>query len=112
MKKLELFIPDRTLDEVSDILKDANVGGMSHYRIEGRGRVKPEAIYIGRGTKRYKPEFIPRTKVEVVVSDEKAEELISIFRNKLGDDIGGKIFVLDVIKEVDLSTANTDESAI
>lgn len=46
MKKLELFIPDRRLDEVSDILKDANVGGMSHYRIEGRGKVKAEAVSI------------------------------------------------------------------
>jgi len=111
MKKLELFIPDRRLDEVSDILKKANVGGMSHYRIEGRGKVKAEAVSIGRGTMRYKPKFIPRTKVEVVVTDEKIEGLISAFRNKLGDNIGGKIFVIDVEKAVDLSTGNTDENA-
>lgn len=50
MKKIELFIPDRRLDDVLEILKDANVGGMSTYRIEGRGKIKPEEIYVGRGT--------------------------------------------------------------
>lgn len=112
MKKLELFIPDRMLDEVSEILKDANISGMSHYRIEGRGKVKAEAVSVGRGTMRYKPEFIPRTKVEVIVRDEIVEGLISAFRDKLGDNIGGKLFVIDVEKAMDLSTGNSDENAI
>lgn len=112
MKKLELIIPDRRLDEVSEILKDANIGGMSHSRIEGKGRVKAEAVSVGRGTMRYKPEFVPRTKVEVVVGDEKVEGLLSVFREKLGDNIGGKIFVINVEKAMDLSTGKSDENAI
>jgi nitrogen regulatory protein P-II 1 len=98
MKKIELFIPDRRLDDVVEVLKDANIGGMSHYRIEGRGKIKPEEIYVGRGTMTYKPKFIPRTKVEVVVSDEEVERLITAFRNRLGDNIGGKLFVLTSLK--------------
>jgi len=112
MKKLELIIPDRRLDDVSEILKDANIGGMSHSRIEGKGKVKAEAVSVGRGTMRYKPEFVPRTKVEVVVSDEKVEGLLSVFREKLGDNIGGKIFVINVEKAMDLSTGKSDENAI
>jgi nitrogen regulatory protein P-II 1 len=112
MKKLELIIPDRRLDEVSEILKDANIGGMSHSRIEGKGRVKAEAVSVGRGTMRYKPEFVPRTKVEVVVSDEKVEGLLSVFGEKLGGNIGGKIFVINVEKAMDLSTGKSDENAI
>jgi nitrogen regulatory protein P-II 1 len=112
MKKIELFIPDRRLDDVVDVLKDENVGGMSHYRIEGMGKIKPEEVYIGRGTATYKPKFIPRTKVEVVVSDEKVERLITVFRNRLGDNIGGKLFVIDVHKAVDLSTGKIDVDAI
>ena len=112
MKKIELFIPDRRLDDVIEVLKNENIGGMSHYRIEGKGKIKPEEIYVGRGTMTYKPKFIPRTKVEVVVSDEKVEKLISSFRNKLGDNIGGKIFVVEIIKAMDLSTGKTDEDAI
>jgi len=112
MKKLELFIPDRRLDEVSEILRDADIIGMSHHRIEGRGKVKAVAVSVGRGTMRYKPEFIPRTKVEVIVKDEKVEGLISVFRDKLGDNIGGKLFVINVEKAMDLSTGKSDENAI
>jgi nitrogen regulatory protein P-II 1 len=93
MKKLELIIPDRRLQDVSEILKDANTGGMSYYRIEGRGRIKAEAVAVGRGTMHYKPEFIPRLKVEVVIKDEQVEDLVKAFVNKIGDKIGGKIFV-------------------
>ena len=98
MKKLEIIIPNRRLNDVSEILKDANTGGMSYCRIEGRGRVKPE--------------FIPRLKVEVVVKDEQVDGLIKTFVDKIGDNIGGKIFVMDVPIAVDLTTKKTGENAI
>jgi nitrogen regulatory protein P-II 1 len=112
MKKLELIIPDRRLQDVSEILKDANTGGMSYYRIEGRGRIKAEAVAVGRGTMHYKPEFIPRLKVEVVIKDEQVEDLVKAFVDKIGDKIGGKIFVIDVPVAVDLTTKKVGESAI
>jgi nitrogen regulatory protein P-II 1 len=112
MKKLEIIIPNRRLQDVSEILKDANTGGMSYYRIEGRGRVKAEAVAVGRGTMHYKPEFIPRLKVEVVVKDEQVEGLLKAFTDKIGDNIGGKIFVVDVPTAVDLTTKKTGDNAI
>ena len=112
MKKLEIIIPNRRLNDVSEILKDANTGGMSYSRIEGRGRVKAEAVAVGRGTMHYKPEFIPRLKVEVVVKDEQVEGLIEAFVDKIGDNIGGKIFVMDIPIAVDLTTKKTAEDAI
>lgn len=112
MKKLEIIIPNRRLNDVSEILKDANTGGMSYSRIEGRGRVKAEAVAVGRGTMHYKPEFIPRLKVEVVVKDEQVEGLIKTFVDKIGDNIGGKIFVVDIPIAADLTTKKTGEDAI
>ena len=44
MKRIEIIIPHRTLADVHGMLKDVNVGGMSHYRIEGSGRVKPQPV--------------------------------------------------------------------
>ena len=44
MKRIEVIIPHRLLADVHGILKDVNVGGMSHYRIEGSGRVKPQPV--------------------------------------------------------------------
>ena len=49
MKKFEIIIPHRRLDDVSKILKSANIGGMSHYRIEGRGKVKAESVAVEEG---------------------------------------------------------------
>ena len=112
MKKLEIIIPNRRLNDVSEILKEANTGGMSYSRIEGRGRVKAEAVAVGRGTMHYKPEFIPRLKVEVVVKDEQVDGLIKTFVDKIGDNIGGKIFVMDIPIAVDLTTKKTGENAI
>ena len=113
MKKLEIIIPDRRLDDVSDILRSANTGGMSHYRIHGRGKVKAEPVEISRGTGKFIPEFIPRTKVEVIIRDDQVESLVGKFAERfLGDSLGGKIFVSDVNVAVDLTTNNRGESAI
>jgi nitrogen regulatory protein P-II 1 len=107
MKKMEIIIPHRKLNEVSEILKSANTGGMTHYKVAGRGITKAEAVAVGRGTTQYTPEFIPRTK------DDQVENLI----NKLvesfgGDTLGGKLFITDVPIVVDLSTNTRGESAI
>lgn len=112
MKKLEIIIPDRRLVDVSDILRSANTGGMSHYRIQGRGKVKAEPVEISRGTSKYTPEFIPRTKVEVIIRDDQVESLVDKLAERLGDSLGGKIFITDVNLAVDLSTRNRGESAI
>ena len=105
MKKFEIIIPHRKLNDVSQILKGINVGGMSHYEIEGRGKVKAEPVAIGRGTAQYTPEFIPRIKAEVIIKDDQVEGLISKLIEKLGGDVlGGKVFVTDVQIAVDLST--------
>jgi hypothetical protein len=51
------------LADAHGILKEANVEGMSHYRIERSGRVKPQPVTSQRGTSQTQPEYIPRTKV-------------------------------------------------
>jgi len=56
VKRLEIIIPHRRLDDVKEILKSANTGGMSHYKSEGRGKVKAQEVAVGRGTMKYTPE--------------------------------------------------------
>ena len=100
------------LADAHEILKEINVAGMSHYRIEGSGRVKPQPVTAQRGTSQTQPEYIPRTKVEVVVKDEQVEELISKITDRLGSELGGKIFVVDVPIAVDIATKKRGEDAI
>jgi nitrogen regulatory protein P-II 1 len=112
MKRIEIIIPHRMLADAHRILKEVNVGGMSHYRIEGSGRVKAQPVTSQRGTSQRQPEYIPRTKVEVVVRDKQVEELISKITDRLSTELGVKIFVVDVPIAVDLATKKRGEDVI
>jgi nitrogen regulatory protein P-II 1 len=112
MKHIEIIIPDRKLKCANEVIRDANTGGMSYYRIEGRGGVKAEPASFGSGATDYTPEFIPRIKVEVVVKDGQAEELVNNLLDTLGDELGGKIFILDVHTAIDLNTRKRGEAVI
>ena len=100
------------LSDVHAILKEVNVGGMSHYRIEGSGRVKPQPVTAQRGTSQTQPEYIPRTKVEVVVKDEQVQELLSKITDRLSSELGRKTFVVDIPVAVDIATKKRGEDAI
>ncbi len=113
MKKFEIIIPHRLLDDVSEILKSANTGGMSHYKFERRGKIKAEAVAVERGTMKYTPQYVPRTKVEVIIKDDQVESLINKLVEGLGGDASGeKIFVTEVTVAVDLATNKRGEFAI
>ena len=112
MKRLEIIIPHRALKDVHEVLRDLNTGGMSYYKIEGSGKTKADPITIGRGTAKVQPDYVPRTKVEVVVKDEQVEEIISKVTDRLGGELGGKIFVVDVPIAVDIMTKKRGEAAI
>lgn len=112
MKKIEIIIPDRELQTVGAVLKDNDIGGMSYYRIEGKGKGKAQPVSIGRGTMQYTPEFIPRTKVEIVVRDDVVDKLVNNLLDTLDDKIGGKIFITEVQEAISIRTKARGESAI
>jgi nitrogen regulatory protein P-II 1 len=86
VKKLEIIIPHRRLESVNEILKNANTGGMSHYKVLGRGKIKAQEVAVGRGTMKYTPEYVPRTKVEVIIKDDQVQSLIDKLVGRLGGD--------------------------
>jgi nitrogen regulatory protein P-II 1 len=89
------------------------VGGMTHCRVEGRGTAKAEAVAVGRSTMKYTPEYIPSTKVEVVVKDDQVDLILSNIRNRLGaNQISGKIFGLGVPLTMDIMTGKKGDAAI
>jgi nitrogen regulatory protein P-II 1 len=112
MKKIELIVPESKLKEAHAILVNVNSGGMSYYTVEGSGRVKAEGIIVGRGTVETQPEYIPRTKIDVIVKDDQVEQLLSELTDRLGSELGGKIFVSDTSIAVDLRTKKTGDGAL
>jgi nitrogen regulatory protein P-II 1 len=114
MKRLDMLIPHERLTEVNELLHKHKVGGMTFYDIKGRGRAKREPVSVGRGVMRYTPEFGFRTKVEVLVPDTKAKEIINEVLDVLssGSASDGKIFVYDVAEAYDIGSKERDEDAL
>ncbi len=112
MKKIETIIKPFKLDELKEALHDLNVQGMTVSEVKGFGRQKGHTeIYRGA---EYMVDFIPKVKVEVIISAERADEVIAaiikaVRTGKIGD---GKIFVLPVEQVIRIRTGETDQKAI
>jgi nitrogen regulatory protein P-II 1 len=114
MKRLDVIIPQERLSEVNEILHRHKVGGMTFYDIKGRGRAKREPVSVGRGVMRYVPEFGFRTKIEVLVSDKVAEEIVKDLLKEIstGSASDGKIFVYDVAQAYDIGSKEEGDAAL
>ena len=112
MKKIEAYIKPFKLDEVKDALTEVGVVGMSISEVRGFGRQRGHTE-VYRGSE-YHVDFLPKIKVEIVVSDAEAEDAIEAILNaaRTGQVGDGKIFVLPVEQAIRIRTGETDEEAI
>ena len=74
MKKIEAIVRHFKVEEVKDALNAKGVAGMTVTDVRGFGRQKGH-METYRGTE-YAVEFIPKSKIEVVVSDANAQTVI------------------------------------
>jgi len=112
MKKIEAIIKPFKLDEVRDALREIGVQGMTVTHVEGFGRQKGH-VEIYRGSE-YNVNFVPKTKIEVVVPDELAEKVVATIvekaqTGKIGD---GKIFMWTIDEVVRIRTGEKGNAAI
>lgn len=112
MQKIEAIIKPFKLDDVKEALSEIGVYGMTVTEVNGYGRQKGhKEIYRGA---EYVVDFVPKIKLEIVVSDERAEETVQTVRNaansgKIGD---GKIFVSRVDQVIRVRTGETGTEAL
>jgi nitrogen regulatory protein P-II 1 len=112
MKKIEAVIKPFKLDEVREALSEVGITGLTVTEVKGFGRQKGHTeLYRGA---EYVVDFLPKIKVEVVVTDAVVDQAIeaiikSARTGKIGD---GKIFVMPVNHVVRIRTGETDESAV
>ena len=104
MKKIEAIIKPFKLDDLKEALHELGVHGMTVVEVKGFGRQKGHTeLYRGA---EYVVDFLPKVKIELVVSDDRAEACIEAIVNaartgKIGD---GKIFVTSIEKTVRIRT--------
>ena len=112
MKKIEAIIRHFKLEEVKDALNVLGVKGMTVTEVRGFGRQKGHTETY-RGAE-YSVDFLPKVKIEVVVSDDEAQNVISKIMStaRTGPVGDGKIFVTNLAEVVRIRTGETAAAAI
>ena len=112
MKKIEAIIRPFKLDEVKEALVEEGIRGLTISEVRGYGRQKGHTETY-RGSE-YRIEFIPKIKVEVIVEDSKAENVVdAILRTAKTGQVGdGKIFIYDVQEVIRIRTEESGKDAL
>ena len=111
-KKIEAIIKPFKLEEIKQALAEIGSFGMTISDVKGFGQQKGHtALYRGA---EYEVDFLPKTKIEIIVSEEMADLVIETIEKtaktgKIGD---GKIFVYDVSHAIRIRTGQTGNEAI
>ncbi len=112
MKMVTAIIKPFKLDDVREALSEIGVQGITVTEVKGFGRQKGHTeLYRGA---EYVVDFLPKVKVEAVVTDELADQAIEAISKaantgKIGD---GKIFVSNVEQAVRIRTGESGSEAL
>ena len=112
MKKIEAIIKPFKLEEIKEALTKIGVLGMTVTEVKGFGRQRGHTE-LYRGTE-YKIDFIPKSKIELIVTDELVNQVIETIERaaktgKIGD---GKIFLSPVDEVMRIRTGERGRDAI
>ena len=112
MKFVIAIIKPFKLDEVREALTAIGVRGMMVTEIKGFGSQSGHTeIYRGA---EYAVNFVPKVRLEIVVSDSLADQVVETIRttartDKIGD---GKIFVQALEQSIRIRTGETGDAAL
>ena len=112
MKLIEAIIKPFKLDEVKDALNEIGIEGITVSEVKGFGRQKGHTeLYRGA---EYVVDFIPKIKMEIVVSDDLVNKVVETIQNtaKTGRIGDGKIFIISLEEAIRIRTGETGSDAI
>jgi nitrogen regulatory protein P-II 1 len=112
MKKIEAIIKPFRIEEVKDALAKIGIEGMTVIEAKGCGRQKGHTE-IYRGSE-YTVDLLPKIKLEVIVSDERMEDVAGAIvaaakTGKIGD---GKVFISNIEEVIRIRTEERGEKAL
>ena len=112
MKMITAVIKPFRLEEVRAALATLGVSGMTVTEVKGFGRQRGHTeLYRGA---EYTIDFVPKSRIEVAVRDELAEQVVDAiaFAAKTGTVGDGKIFISDLERAVRIRTGEIDAAAL
>jgi nitrogen regulatory protein P-II 2 len=112
MKLVTAIIKPFKLEDVRVALSEVGVDGMTVTEVKGFGRQKGHTeLYRGA---EYTVDFVPKTKIEVAVSDSITQQVIEsiITAAKTGSIGDGKVFVSELSDVTRIRTGESGEQAL
>lgn len=113
MKKIEAVISPAKLDEVVRALAAIDINGLT--MLEVRTRVPGRAVTARyRGAEAITMDLAPNVKLEIVVADWKASQVVETVRQaaRMGSRDDGRILVVPLVEVVRIRTGETGEDAL
>ncbi|MCC6695756.1 MAG: P-II family nitrogen regulator [Candidatus Hydrogenedentes bacterium] len=112
MRKVEAIIKPFKLEDVKEAIAAVGVQGLTVSEVKGFGRQKGhKELYRGA---EYVVEFLPKVKLEVVLSDDKVRSVVDAIVKAAGTgNIGdGKIFISPVEEAIRIRTGESGDIAL
>jgi len=112
MKLVVAVLKPFKLNDVKNVLKDMGVQGMTLTEVQGYGRQRGHTeVYRGA---EYQVEFVPKIRIEILVEDHQAEDVVdaivsSAVTGKIGD---GKVWVIPAETVVRVRTGERGNDAV
>ncbi|MCK4776614.1 MAG: P-II family nitrogen regulator [Candidatus Krumholzibacteria bacterium] len=112
MKKIEAFIKPFKLDDVKSALMEIGIKGITVSEVKGFGRQKGHTE-LYRGSE-YHVDFLPKSKLEIIVTDEQADPVVEVIRKvaRTGQVGDGKIFILPVEDAIRIRTGESGDTVL
>ena len=112
MKLITAVIKPFKLDDVREALLSVGVTGLTVTDVKGYGRQKGHTE-LYRGSE-YEVDLLPKTKIDVAVSDDKCDEVVeAVTKAANTQNIGdGKIFVFQLDQLIRIRTGDLNEDAL
>ena len=112
MTKVEVVIRPEKLEELQHELEGMGLTGMTVTEVRGAGR---QAGYVERYRgMEYRVRLLPKVKLEVVVADEKVEDVVTAITStcRTGEVGDGKIFLWKLDDAVRIRTGDRGNDAL
>jgi nitrogen regulatory protein PII len=112
VKLITAIIKPFKLDDVRQAVADMGIQGITVTEVKGFGRQRGHTeLYRGA---EYVVDFLPKTKIEMAISDDVVEQVIEAISNtartgKIGD---GKIFITSLEEVIRIRTGETGAEAV
>jgi nitrogen regulatory protein P-II 1 len=112
MKKIEAIIRTSKFEDIYRCVSSLGVKFLTFYEVKGMG-MEHARSQTYRGVA-YEPAYIPRTKIEIVTTDELVNPVVQCIleQGRTGEIGDGKIFVYEVLSSFRIRNNDEGEAAL